>query len=138
MEIQRADIGYRRRVIRTLSAVGILLLVLLIALHFALDYVSARMQADDLPAALSMLRFACFMLIAVCLAALGGHLLKRGNLIVRGRRFPPRDVRAVRDTPVREGEEAVRLGRASQIGGLLCVMAALLVMMHAWLTNTHP
>jgi len=137
MEIQRADIGYRRRVIRTLSAAGILLLVLLVALRFALGYVSARMQPDDLPAALSMLRFACFMLIATCLAALGGHLLVRGNLIVRDRRFPPRDVRAVRDTPVREGAEAVRLGRASQIGGLVCVLAALLVAIEAWLSNAR-
>jgi len=135
MEIQRADAGYRRRVIRTLCAAGMLLLGLLVGLRFWLGYVSTRMQPDDLPAALAILRLACFMLIAVCLAALGSHLLVRGNLIVRGRRFPPRDVRAVRDTPVREGDDAVRIGRLSRIGGLACVMVALLVAAGAWLLN---
>jgi len=137
MEIQRADLGYRRRVIRTLCAVALLLLAVLIALRFWLISYSEKLRPDDLPMVVSFVRMAGYLLIAVCLAVLGVYLLRRGNLIVRGRRFPPRDVRAVRDTPIREGDEAVRAGRASQMAGLGCLMLAVWVAAAAWLLNAR-
>ena len=137
MQIQHADIGYRRRVVRTLSAVVLLLLAALIGTRFWLASYIEQLQPDELPGMIALLRFACFALIAVCIAALGGHLLLRGGLIVRDRRFPPRDARAVRDTPVREGADAVRLGRASQLGGFACLVAAVLVVAAAWLLNAR-
>lgn len=133
MEIHPADHAYRRRVMRTLVAVGILLLLVLVAFQFWLHYISARLDTRSLVATLRMMQSACFVLIAVCIAALGIHLLRRGNLIVRGRRFPPRDVRAVRDTPVREGDAAVRIGRTSQVSGGVLVVLALLTAVGAWL-----
>ena len=138
MEIQRADLGYRRRVIRTLCAVAVLLFAALVALRFWLISYSERLRPDELPTLMTQVRLAGYLLIAVCIAVLGGHLLMRGNLIVRGRRFPPRDVRAVRDTPVREGSEAVRMGRASQMAGLGCLMLAVWVAAAAWLLNARP
>lgn len=133
MEIQRADLAYRRRVMRTLIAVAILLCVVMLALQFWLRYISAHMEVMQLVLAVRLMLCGCIALIAICLAVLGSHLLVRGNLIVRGRRFPPRDVRSVRDTPVREGDAAVRIGRTSQTLGLLFLAFALLVAVCGWL-----
>lgn len=132
MEIQRADLAYRRRVMRTLIAVALLLGIGLIGLRFWLQYISSRMDTPQLVSTLRLILSACFALIAACVGALGTHLLLRGNLIVRGRRFPPVDVRAVRDTPVREGDQAVRIGRYSQAFGLVFVVIALLAAVNGW------
>jgi hypothetical protein len=74
----------------------------------------------------------CFSLIAICIGMLGGHFLRRGSRIVRDRRFPPRDVRAVRATTVREGEAAVSIGRICQIIGAALLMIALLCAAGGW------
>ena len=126
MEIQRADLSYRRRVVRTVAAVAILLCITIVAFVFWLHHVSAKLDTAELVKMLHLMLSGCVALIALCLAALGAHLLLRGKLIVRERRFPPRDVRAVRDTPVREADAAVRIGRASQALGLLFILLALL------------
>ena len=126
MEIQRADLAYRRRVLRTLVAVAMLLCIALIAFEFWLHHISAKLDTDELVKMLHLMISGCVALIALCLAVLGSHLLLRGNLIVRGRRFPPRDVRSVRDTPVREGDAAVRVGRTSQALGMFFILLALL------------
>lgn len=133
MEIQRADLAYRRRVMRTLIAVAILLGIVVIAFQFWLHYISAHLKVAQLVLTLRLMLCACLALIAICIAVLGSHLLVRGNLIVRGRRFPPRDVRSIRDTPVREGDAAVRIGRTSQTLGLVFLALALLVAVCGWL-----
>jgi len=133
MEIQRADLAYRRRVMRTLVAVAILLCITMVALQFWLHYISVHMEVMQLVLTVRLMLCACVALIGICIAVLGAHLLARGNLIVRGRRFPPRDVRAIRDTAVREGDAAVRIGRTSQTLGIVFLALALLVAVCGWL-----
>lgn len=133
MEIQRADLAYRRRVTRTLIAVTALLLAGAIAFQFWLHSISARLPLPELVATIRLTVAVCVALTAASIAALGAHLWLRGNLIVRGRRFPPRDVRSVRDMRIREGVDAVRVGRASQTLGALFVTVAALVALAGWL-----
>jgi hypothetical protein len=104
------------------------LLMVLIGFQFWLRIISARLDTVALISTIHIALSVCIASIAACIAALGAHLLLRGRLIVQGRRFPPRDVRAVRDTPVREGDAAVRVGRMSQLlGGASCVVALLVI-----------
>jgi len=133
MDVQPADPAYRRRVVRTLIAVALLLLIVFVAFQFWLRHAVAQLDVSAMTAKLRLMQWTCTMLIAVCVAALGTHLLLRGNLIVSERRFPPHDVRAVRAVPVREGEAAVRVGRVSQILGLVAMVVAVLVASAAWL-----
>jgi hypothetical protein len=133
MEIQPVDIAYRRRVVRTLVAVAILLLVVLIAFQFWLQHLAMRLDPKALVATIRAMLLVCFSLIAICIGALGAHFLRRGGRIVLDRRFPPRDVRAVRATPVREGDAAVSIGRTCQIIGMVLVVIALLAAAIGWL-----
>jgi hypothetical protein len=137
LEIQPVDIAYRRRVVRTLVAVAILLLMVLIAFQFWLRHMSTRLEPRALMSAIQTMQLVCSVLIAICIGALGVHFVRRGGHIARGRRFPPRDVRAVRATPVREGDAAVRIGRTCQIIGALLLMIALLFAAAGWLWGSH-
>ena len=133
MDVQPADLAYRRRVVRTLVAVAMLLLIVFVAFQFWLRHTVAQLDPNAVAAKLRLMQLTCTMLIAVCVAALGAHLLLRGNLIINERRFPPHDVRAVRAVPVREGDAAVRIGRLSQILGLAVLVGAVLVAAAGWL-----
>jgi len=132
MDVQQADLAYRRRVMRTLIAATLLLLMVLIGFQFWLRVISARLDIVTLVSTIHIALAVCFACIAVCIAALGAHFLVRGQRIVQGRRFPPLDVRAIRDTPVRVGDAAIRVGRMSQLLGLALCVVALLVIAGGW------
>ena len=130
MDIQPADLGQRRRVVVTLFSAAVALLAIVVAFELWLQHVSTRLDTPGLVATIKPMLAACLALIAVCTAALGVHLVVRGKRIVKDRRFPARDTRTIRDTQVREGDDAVRIGLASQIGGLVfCVLALSVVVL---------
>jgi len=135
MDVQPADLAYRRRVVRTLIAVALLLVIIFVAFQFWIRGAADTGDIQQLATRFARIRFTCGTLIAICVAAIGVHLLLRGKHIVAERRFPPRDVRSVRATTVREGEAAVRMGRSSQIAGVATLIAALLVAAWAWLAS---
>jgi hypothetical protein len=133
MDIQPADLAQRRRVVITLFSAAIVLLAIVVAFELWLQHVSTRLDTPGLVATIKPLLAVCLVLIAACTATLGMHLVTRGRRIVADRRFPARDTRTIRDTPVREGNDAVRIGRASQIGGLLFGVLALVVIVLGWI-----
>jgi hypothetical protein len=133
MDIQPADPAQRRRVAIILFSAAIGLLAVVVACELWLQHVSAQLDTLGLIAKIKPMLAVCLALIAVCLAALGMHLVARGKRIAADRRFPARDTRTIRDTPVREGEAAVRIGMASQIGGLMLCVLALAVTVLGWI-----
>jgi hypothetical protein len=51
---------------------------------------------------------------------------------VRDRRYPANDARPLRDTPVREGDAAIRIGNASRIAGLIACLLGIGVAIAGW------
>jgi hypothetical protein len=133
MDIQPADPGQRRRVAITLFSAASGLLAFVVVCELWLQHVTAQLDTPSLIAKLKPMLAVCLALIAVCIAALGVHLIVRGKRIVEERRFPARDTRTIRDTQVREGDDAVRIGSASQIGGLVLCVLALVVTVFGWI-----
>lgn len=127
MQVQRADPAYRRRVWRTLAAVAVGLLLALVGLVTWLRHAAEGLDRDGLRALLLRTQLSCLVLIAFSLATLGAHLWLRGGRIIAEQRFPPSDVHSVRDMVVREGADAVRVGRMSQGMGLALLLLAVLV-----------
>jgi len=127
MQVQRADPAYRRRVLRTLAAVGVLLLVALVGLVTWLRHAAEGLDREGVRMLLLRMQLSCLVLIAFCLVTLGAHLWLRGGRIIAEQRFPPSDVHSVRDTVVREGADAVRVGRMTQGFGLALLLLALVV-----------
>jgi len=133
MDIQPADPAQRRRVAITLFSAVAGLLAVVVAFQLWLQHVSAQLDTLQLIAKIKPMLAVCLALIAVCIGALGMHLVVRGKRIVEDRRFPARDTRTIRDTPVREGDDAVRMGFASQMGGLILCIVALAVTVLGWI-----
>ncbi|MBS0571163.1 MAG: hypothetical protein JSS28_11175 [Proteobacteria bacterium] len=132
MTIQAADIAQRRRVATILGIAAIALVAGMFAFNHWLESATQGMDTTHLVASVRRLVAACVILMCACLFLLGRHLLLRGRRIVRDRRYPANDARPLRDTPVREGDEAVRIGNASRIAGLIACLLGVAVAVVGW------
>jgi hypothetical protein len=132
MQIQTVDPVYRRRVLAILAIAVIAMLALLFGFTHWLQQAAQDMDAARLQASVKRLDAGCVILMALCLLLLGRHLLLRGRRIVRDRRYPANDARPLRDTPVREGDEAVRIGNASRVAGLIACLLGIAVAIAGW------
>jgi hypothetical protein len=133
MEIQRADSAQRHRVILAVSAAAIGLLAIVVAFELWLRHVSEQLDTGSLVATIKPMLAVLLALIVACDIALGLHLVMRGKRIAQDRRFPARDTLTIRDTPVREGDDAVRIGFASQIVGVVFCVLAVVVTALGWI-----
>ncbi|HZP67161.1 MAG TPA: hypothetical protein VFB32_12740 [Rudaea sp.] len=127
MEIQPADLAQRRRVMIVLGAAAVVLIAIAIAFEYWLRHALTSYTPAELVLRVKDMLFVYVVLIAICLVALGVHFVLRGRRIVADGRYPARDARVVRDTPVREGAEAVRIGNVSQATGAALCIAGLAV-----------
>ena len=132
MQIQTVDPVYRRRVLAILAIAAIAMLALLFGYTHWLKHAAQDMDAARLLAWIKRLIAGCMVLMTLCLLLLGRHLLLRGRRIVRDRRYPANDARPLRDTPVREGDEAVRIGNTSRIAGLIACLLGIAVAIAGW------
>jgi hypothetical protein len=132
MQIQAADPIYRRRVLAIVVIAAVAMLALLFGFTHWLLHAAQDMDTTRLQASIKHLDAGCVILMSVCLLLLGRHLLLRGRRIVRDRRYPANDARPLRDTPVREGDEAVRIGNGSRVAGLIACMLGVAVAITGW------
>ncbi|MBS0557245.1 MAG: hypothetical protein JSR27_07520 [Proteobacteria bacterium] len=131
-QIQPADPTQRRRVAVILAIAAIVLIALFVAFDHWLESAAQRMDTTALVQSVAHLIGACVIAMTLCLLALGRHLLLRGRRIIRDRRYPANDARPLRDTPVRESEEAVRIGNASRTAGLVACLLGVAVAVVGW------
>lgn len=131
-QIQPADPVQRRRVAVVLAIATIALIALYIGFDHWLEHAAQRMDTTDLVRSVGRLISTCVIAMTVCLLLLGRHLLLRGRRIVRDRRYPANDARPLRDTPVRVDEEAIRIGNASRIAGLITCLLGVAVAVAGW------
>jgi len=132
MQIQKADPLYRRRVLAILAITAIAMLALVFGFTHWLQHVTQDMDAARLLAWIKRLIAGCMVLMTLCLLLLGRHLLLRGRRILRDRRYPANDARPLRDTPMREGDEAVHIGKASRVAGLIACLLGVAVAVTGW------
>jgi hypothetical protein len=132
MPIQAADPALRRRVAIILGVAVVVMLAVYAGLRHWLMQAGARLGTADLVTTIHHALMICVTLIVVCLLLLGRHLLLRGRRIMRDRRYPANDARVLRDTPVREGEDAVRIGNASRVAGLIVCLIAIATAIVGW------
>ncbi len=131
-QLQPADPAQRRRVAIILAITAIVLIALYVGFDHWLEQSAQRMNTTDLVRSVGRLISICVIAMTVCLLLLGRHLLLRGRRIVRDRRYPAHDARPLRDTSVREGIDAVRIGNASRIAGLITCLLGVAVAVAGW------
>jgi hypothetical protein len=132
MPIQPADPALRRRVAVILGVAAVVLIGAFAGFRHWLLHAGARMDTAKLVATVHSVLEACVALTAACLLLLGWHLLLRGRRIARDRRYPANDARTLRDTPISEGEAAVRIGNACRLAGLASCLLAVAVAIAGW------
>lgn len=131
-QIQRADPVQQRRTAIILTVAMLALIAIFVAARHWLLSAAQGMDAVQFVAAIKRMLGACVILMALSLLLLGRHLLLRGRRIVRDRRYPANDARPLRDTPVRENLEAIRIGNASRIAGLIACLCGVAVVLVGW------
>ena len=133
MQIERADPRTRRRAMTLLAigaAFGVLLFVLVESRLPALQ----KWVIEDPNQAEGRLRVVASGLaavVAVPTLLFAAYFWRLGGRVIRSSRFPPPGMRVVRDTVVRDGASAKRVGRILQamalmltftVGGLLTIV----------------
>jgi hypothetical protein len=137
MTIQAADPALRRRVAIILGVAVIVLIAVFWFVRHWLIQTSAHLSTADLISTIRHALSVCITLIVACLLLMGRHLLLRGRRIMRDRRYPANDARVLRDTPIREGEAAVRIGNASRVAGLIACLLGLATAIVGWQWLSH-
>ncbi|MBU6198831.1 MAG: hypothetical protein KGP08_04195 [Xanthomonadaceae bacterium] len=132
MQIQPADRSQRRNAVIIIVVAAIALIVLFVAFDHWLQHAAQRMSTTELVTSVERMISACVILMSLCLLLLGRHLLLRGRRIVRDRRYPANDARPLRATPVREGDDAVRIGNASRVAGLIACLLGVAIAIAGW------
>jgi hypothetical protein len=132
MPIQSADPALRRRATLLLGAAAVVLIGFFAAARYWLVHASAGMSTAQLVSTVQRVLAVCIALMVLCLLALGRHLLLRGRRIVRDRRYPAHDARTLRDTPISEGDAAVRIGNTSRLAGLAGCLLAIALAIAGW------
>lgn len=109
-EIQRADPRLRRvfAIVLTLSALAAVALVF--TFHRWLSYRADALSIDQLVAQLRSWMAATAMTIDLCLLFLAAYAARTARRVGEQRRWPLADARVLRDTPIRRGAPALRLG----------------------------
>ena len=124
---QRKDDSHRRRLWRTLTAVGVAGAVLLLGFDFWLR----RLAGDaDLERALRLVAMANTMLhlaIALVSALLGRFLLDWARQTREQGQWPPAGLEWPGKAPHRHGADAQRIARRLRLAGIASIVAALLL-----------
>ncbi|MEO7433791.1 MAG: hypothetical protein ABIR62_17630 [Dokdonella sp.] len=131
-EIQRADPQMRRTtsialILGVLAALG---LVVVFKWRLA-AWVAATPTAMIVT---GLHRGAAYALLGsgLCLLLLGGYVARLATRIRQQQRWPLDGVRVVRDTPVRRGADALRIGQWLNITALVLTLIAIAAGMVSW------
>lgn len=128
MDIQKADPALRRRAIRIVVACTLLMLIAAGGFVWWLRGFSTRLDPAHATGFVLGIRLISSTLAAILLLILGLYVIQRGRRIMADRRFPANDARLVFDTQVREGGDAIRIGKSAVAGGIVtCLSSAILI-----------
>ncbi len=123
-EILRADPALRRK---TTIVLGIAIVLAILALFLFQRWLIGSIVSLDVQVAVVRMRGLIGIALtasAICLAVLAAYSARKGAQARAGARWPLADARVLRDTPIRRGAAALRIGRWLQVlAGVLVVLA---------------
>lgn len=132
IEIQHADSRLRR-----VTAIVLVLATIAAAWTVFAFHQWMLQQATALSAEQMIVRLRHWIGLAttasgLCLLLLAGYSARNARRIAEQRRWPLADARVLRDTPVRRGDVALRLGRLFNAVAVVLILLALGVGLLSW------
>lgn len=131
-EIQRADAGLRRTTLVMLALAAILAVACVFAFHQWMLHQSAALPTEQLIVRLRHWIGLAMTASALCLLLLAGHSARAARRVAEQRRWPLAEARVLRDTPIRSGDAALRIGRLLNGTAVVLVLLALGVGLLSW------
>lgn len=132
IEIQRADARLRRLTVVVLAAATIAAVGCVAAFHQWLVQQTAALSVEQLIVRLRHWIGLATAASGLCLLLLAGHSAQAARRVVEQRRWPLAGARVLRDTPIRRGDAALRLGRLLTAAAVALVLLALGAGLLSW------
>lgn len=132
VEIQRADARLRRMTIVVLAAAAIAAAWCVFAFHQWMLHQASALSTEQLIVRLRHWVGLATTASALCLLLLAGHSAYTARRVAEQRRWPAADARVLRDTPIRRGDAALRLGRVLNAVAVVLALLALGVGLLSW------
>lgn len=130
--IQRADIGLRRITVIVLGLASLAAIALVLGFQSLLSSHAATLTTDDFIVRMRAWLAVVVSMIGVCILLLGGYAARSARGITAQRRWPLAGARVLRDTPIRHGDDALRIARWLNGIAAVLVVIALLAGVIAW------
>ncbi len=130
-EIQPADPQARHRALRLLVVVALIAAATVWLLQNRLDAVLETEGGPDLQATRTTLTVIS-SLAGAGLVGIAVWMIALGRRIEGARRFPPPRMRVIQDTPVRRGEQAVRLAYLLYAGAAVLFVGGITIPFRVW------
>lgn len=125
IEIQRADARLRRLTAVVLAAAAIAAAWCVFAFHQWMTQQTAALSVEQLIVRLRLWLGLATAASGLCLLLLASHSAYTARRVAQQRRWPLAGARVLRDTPIRRGDAALRLGRL--LGALAVVLVVLAI-----------
>ncbi|MBO9664520.1 hypothetical protein [Dokdonella sp.] len=132
IDIQRADAGLRRTTFIVLTAAAIAAVWGVFAFHQWMLHQSAALSTEQLIVRLRLWIGLATTASGLCLLLLAGHSARTARRVAEQRRWPLAGARVLRDTPIRRGDAALRLGRLLNGIAVVLLLLALGVGLLSW------
>ena len=131
-EIQRADVRMRRITVVVIAVAALAALASVIAFQRWLGELAATLPTELLIA--NMRRWIGIAATAgsICILLLAGHAAIQARRINAGQRWPLEQARVLRDTVVRRGEAALRIGRLLNVTALVLIVVGVATALLSW------
>ncbi len=120
--IERADPALRRLTVVVLVVATLVAVAAVLVFRFWLLRLAATAEPWELVATLRRWGAVTATASGVCVLLLAGHAARQARRVGDGMRWPPAGVRVLRDTRIRQGDAAVRIGRLLNVVALVLVL----------------
>jgi hypothetical protein len=131
-EIQRADLRLRHITIVVVVIAALAALASVVVFQRWLGELAATLPTDLLIAHVRRWIGVAATACSLCVLLLAGHAAVQARRVNAGQRWPVERARVLRDTVVRRGEAALRIGRLLDITALVLVMVGVATALLSW------
>lgn len=131
-DIVRADRRLRRQ---TIAVLGIATVVALLCIHYFQRWLLGIAGLSEPQALILRMRSLLGVALtgsAICLALLGGYSARKGQRALKFQQWPLPGARVLRDTPLRRGPAAQRIGRLLQVSAIVLLVLAVATGAVSW------
>ena len=131
-EIQHADLRFRRVTIVVVAIAALAALATVFMFQRWLGELAATLPTDLLIAQMRRWIGVAATACSLCVLLLAGHAAVQARRIKAGQRWPVERARVMRDTVVRRGDAALRIGRLLNVTALVLVVVGVATALLSW------